>query len=187
MTESADSAHSPQTALDEAEVGNRQVAVRDFQRRWYRFARQWRRASEESQEAGEAQVRRALDEGLAPVTDRDPPPPPIEVQLNAACAVVSASGFLDHDDYIAEHHLTLGVDPVRHFVEQGWLDLRAPSLRFDLWSYWSSHLDPTDDQVNPLVHYLLVGRHGGLAPLPPQKPLRPASPPHIPRPYPAIA
>lgn len=163
-----------QTARDTAELAARQEAVADFQRRWYRFARQWRRASEESQEAGEAQVLRALEEGLAPVIDRDPSPPPIDVQLNAACAVITASGFLDAEDYLAEHHLTLGVDPVRHFVEQGWLDLRAPSLRFDLWSYWSTHLDPTDDQVNPLVHYLLVGRQAGLAPLPTRAPLRPA-------------
>lgn len=164
-----------QTARDAVELETRRETVRDFQRRWHRFARQWRRASQQSHQAGEAQVRLALQEGLAPVTDGTPAPPPIEVQLNAACAVVAASDLFDAEDYAAEHHLLLGVDPVRHFVEQGWLDLRAPSLRFDVWSYWVTHLDPTDVQVNPLLHYLLVGRHEGLAPIPERTTLRPAT------------
>lgn len=164
-----------QDARDAAELESRRETVLDFQRRWHRFARQWRRASQESQGAGEELVRRALQTGLAPVTDGRPSPPPIEVQLNAACAVVVASDLFDAEDYAAEHRLPLGADPVRHFVEQGWLDLRAPSLRFDVWSYWVTHLDPTDDQVNPLLHYLLVGRHEGLAPIPEQTPLRPAT------------
>ena len=164
-----------QDARDAAELETRRETVRDFQRRWYRFARQWRRASQESQGAGEERVRVALQTGLGPVTDGKPTPPPIEVQLNAACAVVTASDLFDAEGYAAEHRLLLGVDPVRHFVEQGWLDLRAPSLRFDVWSYWVTHLDPTDDQVNPLLHYLLVGRHQELAPIPAQTPLRPAT------------
>ncbi|MEO5661953.1 MAG: rhamnan synthesis F family protein [Nocardioides sp.] len=163
---------STQTARDADELAARQETVRDFQRRWNRFARQWRKASQESQAAGEEMVRTALAQGLAPVTDRDPAPPPLDVQLNAACAVVAASGYFDAEEYAEEHRLRLGVEPVRHFVEQGWLDLRAPSLRFDLWSYWATHLDPTATQVNPLLHYLLVGRHAGLAPIPDQSPLR---------------
>lgn len=166
-----------QTARDADELAVRRATVSDFQRRWFRFARQWRRASQESAEAGVTLLRRALDEGLAPVTDRDPVPPPVEVQANAARAVVAASGLLDAEEYVVEHRLKMGVDPVRHFVEEGWLALRAPSLRFDLWSYWATHLDPTDDQVNPLLHYLLVGRHEGLPPVPEQTPLRPPTRP----------
>ncbi|HXH79823.1 rhamnan synthesis F family protein [Nocardioides sp.] len=162
-------------APDAGELVTRRDTVRDFQHRWHRFARQWRRASEQGHEAGQALVRRALADGLAPIADREPVPPPTEVLLNAACAVVAASDLFDAEDYAVEHRLTLGVDPVRHFVEQGWLDLRAPSLRFDLWSYWAAHLDPTDTQVNPLIHYLLVGRHVGLSPVPEQVPFRPGS------------
>lgn len=161
-----------ETAPHAVELAARRETVRDFQHRWHRFARQWRRASEQGQREGLALVRRALEDGLAPVGDREPVPPPAEVLVNAACAVVVASDLFDAEDYAAEHRLALGVDPVRHFVEQGWLDLRAPSLRFDLWSYWATHLDPTDTQVNPLLHYLLVGRHAGLAPVPEQTPLR---------------
>jgi hypothetical protein len=166
---------SAETAPDVGELVTRRDTVRDFQHRWHRFARQWRRASEQGQDAGQALVRRALDDGLPPIDDREPLPPPTEVLLNAACAVVAASDLFDAEEYAVEHRLTLGVDPVRHFVEQGWLDLRAPSLRFDLWSYWAAHLDPTDTQVNPLIHYLLVGRQSGLAPIPEQVPFRPGS------------
>ena len=49
------------------------------------------------------------------------------------------------------------VDPLLHFVDEGWRDLRAPSLDFDLWWYTCSYLDPTAEDVNPLLHYLLVG------------------------------
>ena len=71
-----------------------------------------------------------------------------------------------------QHRLLRRQDPARHFVETGWRTLRAPSLRFDLWHYWATHLDPTGDQVDPLLHYLLVGRHAGLAALPEPQPAR---------------
>ena len=71
---------------------------------------------------------------------------------------------------------TRRVDPLPHFVDEGWRDLRAPSLDFDLWWYWCSYLDPTAEDVNPLLHYLLVGRHEGLEPVPGPPPERDAHP-----------
>ena len=63
-----------------------------------------------------------------------------------------------------------GAEPVDHFCRRGWRALRNPSLDFDVWWYWAEYLDPTDESetaTNPLVHYLLDGRHRGLLPLPP--------------------
>ena len=57
-------------------------------------------------------------------------------------------------------------EELRHFVTQGWKELRHPSPAFDLWFYWSAHLDPTSEAVNPLVHYLCEGRRAGLPTLP---------------------
>ncbi len=37
---------------------------------------------------------------------------------------------------------------------------------FDLWFYWNRYLDPTSEDVNPAVHYLVEGRHRGYATLP---------------------
>lgn len=61
-------------------------------------------------------------------------------------------------------------DPAEHFVRDGWRQLRDPNPDFDLWWYWSNHLDPADDAINPLVHWVLQGRADGLSTRPP--PLR---------------
>ncbi len=150
----------------------RRAAVADFRRRWWRFVRQWRAAARRGPDEAVALVERALADGLPPVTDGDPQPPPPQVQDDAHRAVVAASGFLDADEYALQHRLLRRQDPARHYVETGWRTLRAPSLRFDLWHYWASHLDPTGEEVDPLLHYLLVGRHAGLAPLPEPGPTR---------------
>lgn len=166
-------AGAAQAGRDAAELEARRETVADFQRRWHRFVRQWRSAVQDGPEAAAVHVARALADGLAPVTGAGPKAPPLDVQHDAARAVVAASGYLDAEEYVVQHRLKRGVDPVRHFVEQGWRGLRAPSLRFDLWAYWSIHLDPTDDAVNPLLHYLLVGRHEGRAPVPERAATRP--------------
>lgn len=150
----------------------RRAVVADFQRRWWRFARQWRAAARRGPDEAAALVERALADGLPPVTDGDPQPPPPQVQDDAHRAVVAASGFLDADEYAVQHRLLRRQDPARHYVETGWRTLRAPSLRFDLWHYWATHLDPTAEEVDPLLHFLLVGRHAGLAPLPEPRPTR---------------
>ncbi|UUZ60021.1 rhamnan synthesis F family protein [Nocardioides sp. B-3] len=148
------------------ELGLRQAEVADFRRRWFRFARRWRAASRRDTDEARTLVATALAEGLPPIVDGDPAPPPDAVQGACARAVVAASGFMDADEYALQHRLRRGTDPVRHFVDEGWRSLRTPSLRFDLWSYWAEHLDPTDDTVNPLLHFLLRGRHDGLSPVP---------------------
>ena len=66
-------------------------------------------------------------------------------------------------------------DPLLHFVDEGWRDLRAPSLDFDLWWYTCTYLDPTAEDVNPLLHYLLAGRHAGTSRC---RGRRPSSVPH---------
>jgi Rhamnan synthesis protein F len=157
---------------DDRELARRREVVADFQRRWWRFARQWRAALRRGPDEAVALVERALAQGLPPVTDGDPQPPPPEVQDDAHRAVVAASGLLDADEYAVQHRLLRRQDPARHFVEIGWRTLRAPSLRFDLWHYWASHLDPTGEEVDPLLHYLLVGRQAGLSPLPEPRALR---------------
>lgn len=162
----------PPAGPADPELEARRLAVADFQRRWWRFVRQWRVAARRGPEEARALVERALADGLSPVTDGDPQPPPPEVQDDAHRAVVAASGFLDSDEYAVQHRLLRRQDPARHYVETGWRTLRAPSLRFDLWHYWATHLDPTGEEVDPLLHFLLVGRQAGLAALPETRPTR---------------
>ena len=151
-------------------LAQRRDEVEDFVRRWQTFVRAWRRATREDVEDALDLVERALRDGLPPAEGPVPAPSP-DVEASAARAVVAASGFLDPDEYAVRHTLRRGEDPVRHFVEQGWRALDNPSPRFDLWTYWVEHLDPTDDRVNPVLHHALVGRHRGWDPTPAPAPL----------------
>ena len=96
-----------------------------------------------------------------------------EVAVVRLAGAVDEAGYLAHNAAQAER----GAEPVEHFCRRGWRGLRNPSLDFDLWWYWAEYLDPTDESetaINPLVHYLLDGRHRGLLPLPHRR-LRPAT------------
>ncbi|MFI5425629.1 hypothetical protein [Aeromicrobium sp. UC242_57] len=55
------------------------------------------------------------------------------------------------------------LDPVEHFCREGWRELRKPRQDFDVWWYWTNHMDPSDDTINPLVHYALIGQAQGLS------------------------
>ncbi|SFC43134.1 Rhamnan synthesis protein F [Nocardioides terrae] len=59
--------------------------------------------------------------------------------------------------------LAPGEDPVEHFCRVGWRELRKPRPDFDVWWYWVNNLDPSSEDVDPLVHYALVGRDLGLS------------------------
>ena len=91
------------------------------------------------------------------------------VRLRAEMRLVSASGLFDAG-YYREHNpdvVAKGLDPLRHFCERGWRQLRKPRRDFDVWWYWSCHLDAAQDTINPLVHYALVGQPTGLPTQPP--------------------
>ena len=119
----------------------------------------------------EALLRRALDEGVHALDL--PAAAEVAVGQSRRCeiAVVRLAGAVDEAGYLAHNQAQAerGAEPVDHFCRRGWRALRNPSLDFDLWWYWAEYLDPTDESetaTNPLVHYLLDGRHRGLLPLP---------------------
>lgn len=158
-------------------LAGRRASIDDFRVRWTAFTRRWRRAAAEGPDAAAALVADVLRDGLPEAEAPRGVEPPVHVSLRAARAVVAASGFLDAEEYAVRHRLRRGTDPYRHHVETGWRLLQNPSTRFDLWSYWVDHLDPTTDGADPLLHWLLVGRHLGWEPVPPPPPLRPARTP----------
>ena len=125
----------------------------------------------------EALLRRALDEGVHALDL--PAAGEVAVGQGRRCeiAVVRLAGAVDEAGYLAHNQSQAerGAEPVDHFCRRGWRALRNPSLDFDVWWYWAEYLDPTDESetaINPLVHYLLDGRHRGLLPLP-QRAARP--------------
>lgn len=157
----------------EDQLAERRAVVADFDDRWAGFVRRWRRAAADGPDAAHALVEEVLRDGL-PEGGSGGAQPPERARIAAARAVVSASGFLDADEYAVRHRLRRGTDPYRHHVEAGWRLLQNPSPRFDLWSYWVDHLDPTAEGADPLLHWLVVGRHLGWGPVPAPPPERSA-------------
>ena len=79
------------------------------------------------------------------------------------CAFFDTRYYLKHNCDIAAD-----INPLLHFCQQGWKELRNPHPEFDVWWYWSTHLDPASEDINPLTHYLSVGRAQGLDARPPR-------------------
>jgi hypothetical protein len=154
------------------------VTPPDFAAAWARLVTAWLGYGAGSAEAA-ALLRRALEVGIHALDL--PPAGEVTVGQGRRCeiAVVRLAGAVDEAGYLAHNQpqAERGAEPVDHFCRRGWRALRNPSLDFDVWWYWAEYLDPTDESetaVNPLVHYLLDGRHRGLLPLPRRVP-RPAT------------
>lgn len=50
---------------------------------------------------------------------------------------------------------------LRHFVEHGWRTLLDPSPKFSTSQYLESYQDVREDGINPLFHYLTIGKSEG--------------------------
>ena len=57
-------------------------------------------------------------------------------------------------------------DPLLHYCEFGWREMRDPSPYFSTFFYQSQIVDKG---INPLLHYLISGREEGLLPAPPRE------------------
>lgn len=86
--------------------------------------------------------------------------------------LLSNSDLFDKNWYLTNYEdvAKAGVDPVRHYLNEGWQEGREPSLAFDTNYYLSQiqQLHSTLQTVkNPLVHFLTVGHSNGLLASPP--------------------
>jgi len=84
--------------------------------------------------------------------------------LELEVALIAASGLFDTAYYLQGNPdvAAAGMNPLRHFCASGWRELRKPCRDFDVWWYWACHLDPAREALNPLVHYIVMGRAAGL-------------------------
>ena len=131
--------------------------------RWPSFVHAWAEAGED---ARADLVDRALDEGIGWLPPYEGTPPAERVRSACEAAVLHASGIVDAFGYFWHNpdlpwYLCGHDEEVRHFAHVGWKELRNPHPGFDLWFYWCRYLDPTRDDVNPAIHYLLEGRRRG--------------------------
>jgi hypothetical protein len=161
-------------------VADRAAAVEDFARRWGAFVQKWSRLRRRDWGASHALIGEIVRDGL-PQAGRNAPAADLHGPDAAACAraVLAATDLFDAEGYAKANirRLKPGDDPLSHYCREGWRQLCAPSLEFDLWWYWVEHLDPTAEVVDPLLHYALEGRRAGLSPVPPSTPTRPGTPP----------
>lgn len=146
----------------------RPLTVPQFTRSWRRLVSAWEEArTRDGDEAAGALLDRVLSTGLE--SDHDAHAEPSADGL-VACEieVIRRARVMDPRAY-ADAHPDLKVlreqrmSPIEHFCRIGWRWLLSPRTDFDVWWYWCEHLDPTRDDVNPLLHHALVGRQAGLA------------------------
>ncbi|MCF1458315.1 MAG: hypothetical protein LPH21_12395 [Shewanella sp.] len=79
------------------------------------------------------------------------------IQMIKQSEFFDASYYLDRYKDIARS----GIDPARHYFNQGWKENRNPSLLFSTRSYLSEYDDVKVSGMNPLLHYLTFGRKEG--------------------------
>lgn len=96
---------------------------------------------------------------FAAALDQLPPGQADEIERMAVTELLDPDFYLAANPGVAEAE----IDPVDHFIELGWRELRKPRRDFDVWWYWAAHLDPARDDINPLLHYAAVGRGEGLS------------------------
>ena len=70
--------------------------------------------------------------------------------------LVKESGFFDADWYVSHYQdvVTLGLDPLEHFMWLGWRLGRSPGPNFDMKAYLQSAPEARATPTNPLVFYL---------------------------------
>lgn len=84
------------------------------------------------------------------------------LQLIAASGLFDAEWYLENNPDVAD----AGVDPLRHYLERGGFEGRAPSAGFSSRWYLTRYEDVANAEINPLLHYLKKGKAEGREPLP---------------------
>ena len=84
----------------------------------------------------------------------------------AAVEAVLDTGLFDEPFYRKQNPdlAGLGIEPILHFVRDGWREGRRPNPFFDPAFYLASNLDVVSTGENPLVHYATRGILEGRAP-----------------------
>lgn len=75
------------------------------------------------------------------------------------------SGLFDAEFYLQQNPdvATAGIDPLQHYLIQGWREGRDPSAEFSVRGYLELHQDVYGLGIDPLAHYLRHGRQEGRA------------------------
>ncbi len=58
------------------------------------------------------------------------------------------------------------IDPIWHFIHEGWEENRNPSKEFNTRFYLATNPDVKHSKVNPLVHFIRHGKKEGRITIP---------------------
>lgn len=107
---------------------------------------------------GYLEGRRSRDEIGDSETER-----PSRVSIVTAGDRQAAATLFDVEYYLSVNPdvRDAGVDPLEHFLVQGWREGRNPSATFNVAYYLQANADVAAAGVNPLVHFALAGKREG--------------------------
>jgi len=73
------------------------------------------------------------------------------------------SELFDADYYLSTYEdvRAAGINPLQHYLEQGWREGRDPSAGFSTKAYLEHYSDVRLRRINPLIHYLRYGYYEG--------------------------
>jgi len=80
--------------------------------------------------------------------------------------IIQHSSLFDAEYYLLNNPdvRRADVNPLAHFVKEGWKEGRNPSAYFDINYYLQTYPDVKEAKVNPLFHYVKFGWHEGRNP-----------------------
>lgn len=95
---------------------------------------------------------------------------PVSRTEAAHVELIRSSSLFDDAWYLRTYHdvAHLGEDPALHFLRHPFNPFRRPSAEFDIGQYVIDHPEVLEEQVNPLVHFLLSPESEGADAYPPR-------------------
>jgi len=82
---------------------------------------------------------------------------------NKEYKIIKKSGLFDEGYYLKSYEdiRKADIDPIKHFIKNGWREGRNPSANFDTNFYLESYPDVKEAGINPLVHFIRYGSKEG--------------------------
>lgn len=89
------------------------------------------------------------------------------LSLGDAMKIVEESGYFDKNWYLSEYSDVARnpkINPLSHFLRNGGRERRNPSNEFNTGFYLDKYSEILSPDINPLVHFILIGRASGFKP-----------------------
>lgn len=80
---------------------------------------------------------------------------------NTQIKQIDKSGLFDKKFYCMKYHIGKNINPIEHYLHNGWLEGYNPSQKFDTNLYLKTYPDVKNAKICPLVHYINWGEKEG--------------------------